>query len=47
MLKIIIGKLERKITWTPMQVNWSVVTMNVTLQLFDIYRCGLIGVQQQ
>ena len=35
-----IGKLERKkiMTWILMWLNWSVVTLNTTLQLLDIYR---------
>ena len=40
MLKTIIGKLERKkiMTWILMQLNWNVATINVMLQLLDIYR---------
>ena len=40
MLKKIIGKLERKkiMTWILMQLNWNVATINVMLQLLDIYR---------
>ena len=35
-----IGKLERKkiMTWILMWLNWSVVILNTTLQLLDIYR---------
>ena len=43
MLKTIIGKLEKKkrkekeiMTWTLMQFNWSVATINVTLQFLEI-----------
>ena len=40
MLKTIIGKLERKkiMMWILMQLNWNVATINVMLQLLDIYR---------
>ena len=40
MLKKIIGKLERKkiMTWALIWLNWSVATINATLQLLDIYR---------
>ena len=39
MLKTIIRKLKRKkiMTWTLMCLNWSVVIINATLQLLDIY----------
>ena len=39
MLKTIIRKLKRKkiMTWTLMCLNWSVVIINVTLQLLYIY----------
>ena len=39
MSKTIIEKLERKktITWMLIWLNWSVTTINVTLQLLDIY----------
>ena len=38
MLKTIIGRLERKMImiWTLMWLDWSVATINVTLQLLDI-----------
>ena len=40
MLKTIIGKLKKIIimTWMLMWLNQSVVTINTTLQLLDIYR---------
>ena len=39
MLKTILGKLERKkiMTWTLMWFNQSVATINITLQLLEIY----------
>ena len=38
MLKIIIGKLERKMImrWTLMWLNWSIETINATFRLLDI-----------
>ena len=45
MSKTIIGKLEGKkkriMICTLMWFNWSVVTINTTLQLLDIYRLYL------
>ena len=40
MLKTILGKLERKKIMMQMLIwfNWSVTTINATLQLLDIYR---------
>ena len=40
MLKKIIGKFKRKniMTWALIWLNWSVATINTTLQLLDIYR---------
>ena len=39
MLKKIIGRLERKMImmWMLIWLNWSVATINTTLQLLDIY----------
>ena len=39
MEKKIIGKLERKMImmWMLMWLNWSVTTINATLQFLDIY----------
>ena len=38
-VKKIIGKLKIKkiMTWMLMWLNWSIVTINTTLQLLDIY----------
>ena len=39
MLKKIIGKSERKkiMAWMLLWLNWSIITINVMLQLLDIY----------